>query len=452
MSAIKEKALTDRLIQIVRQNASQIPDHRPNNCKSKIPLCDAIMSGLAVMHMKCPSLLDFEHKCENPRVVHNLHQMYGVQRIPSDTHLREMLDPIETEYFRPFFTSLFSYVQNSKRLKQFRYFDEGYLVPVDGTGHFSSGKIQCPECCVKKADSDNPQYYHQLLAACLVKPGKKEVLPLMPEPIIQQVDASKNDCEKSALKRLLENISKEHPRLKLVFTFDDLYSDGPTIKMLRSYGYSFIMVAKDSDHAALVEAVDALDCKGKVNRYEYVDEKGYRHWFRYVNGVPINKSHKDVLVNYLEYVEISPKGEKYTNVWITDIQLKDDSVTKVMRGGRAKWKIENETFNTLKTQAYHLEHNYGHGKEHLATNLACLTFTAFLINQIEQLGCRLFQKAWTVSHSKKALWEHMRSLFHWFLIDSRRDLFMAVVMRNNDGPVQSIRSVIPDTSLGLGDR
>ena len=446
MPTARKKALADELVKIVRQQASKIPDNRPNHCTAKTTLCDAIMSGLAVMHMKCPSLLDFEHKCENPKVVHNLQHMYGVQRIPSDTHLREMLDPIETDYFRPFFTSLFSYVQSSKRLKKFEYFKEGYLAPVDGTGHFASSKIDCPECCVKKADSDNPQFYHQLLAICLVKPGQKEVLPLMPEPIIKQVNASKNDCEKTALKRLLENVSREHPKLKLVLTFDDLYSDGPTIKMVQSYGYSFIIVAKDSDHAALVEAVDALDSKGEVNRYEYVDEKGYRHWFRYVNGVPINKSHKDVLVNYLEYVEISPKGEKYTNIWVTDIQLTDDSVTSVMRGGRAKWKIENETFNTLKTQGYHLEHNYGHGKEHLATNLACLTFTAFLINQIEQLGCRLFQKAWAVSYSKKALWEHMRSLFHWFFVDSWWDLLMAIVTYNNVEKGQNVRSVIPDTS------
>lgn len=446
MPTARKKALADELVNIVRQQASKIPDNRPNHCTTKTTLCDAIMSGLAVMHMKCPSLLDFEHKCENPKVIHNLQHMYGVQRIPSDTHLREMLDPIETDYFRPFFTSLFSYVQSSKRLKKFEYFKEGYLAPVDGTGHFASSKIDCPECCVKKADSDNPQFYHQLLAICLVKPGQKEVLPLMPEPIIKQVNASKNDCEKTALKRLLENVSREHPKLKLVLTFDDLYSDGPTIKMVQSYGYSFIIVAKDSDHAALVEAVDALDSKGEVNRYEYVDEKGYRHWFRYVNGVPINKSHKDVLVNYLEYVEISPKGEKYTNVWVTDIQLTDDSVTSVMRGGRAKWKIENETFNTLKTQGYHLEHNYGHGKEHLATNLACLTFIAFLIDQIEQLGCRLFQKAWAMSHSKKALWEHMRSLFHWFFVDSWWDLLMAIVTYNNDEKGQNVRSVIPDTS------
>ena len=369
--------------------------------------------------------------------------MYNVSRIPSDSYLRDLIDPIETRYFRKFFTRLFAFVQRSGRLKQFTYFEEGYLAPIDGTGHFCSGKISCPECCVKKPGSKNPQYYHQLLACCLVKPGKKEVLPLMPEPITKQVDASKNDCEKVALKRLLANLSREHPHLPLVLTFDDLYSDGPTIKLVKSFGYSFIMVAKDSTHESLYEAVDELDCADKVVRYEYTDDKGVTHWFRFVNGVPINKSHPDVLVNFLEYIEIDPEGnKKYVNTWVTDIELSAEKVNKFMRGARAKWKIENETFNTLKTQGYHLEHNYGHGKQHLASNLACLTFTAFLINQIEQLSCKLFQEALKIKKSKKALWHAIRGLFDWFCIDNWTDVFTAII----EGRSASLKLLTVDTT------
>ena len=257
MATSNRKALAEKLIGIIGKEAEKVPDYRPDNDHDKISLHDAIMCGLAVMHLKYPSLLQFDRDCrkENPDKCHNLKSLYGVEKVPSDTHIRALIDPIETRYFRKFFvtahillarfispllqpsktvaknsedgvlpikyeqlqffTKLFSYVQRSGRLQQFEYFDEGYLAPIDGTGHFSSGIINCAECCVKKPDSKNPQYYHQLLGCSLVKPGKKEVLPLMPEPIIQQVDASKNDCEKTALKRLLANISREHPHLKL---------------------------------------------------------------------------------------------------------------------------------------------------------------------------------------------------------------------------------------------
>lgn len=444
MPASKRKTVAEKLISIVSKEAAKIPDYRKRVGPDSISLHDAIMSGLAVMHLKKPSLLQFDRDCvKKPDKLRNMKSLYGVSRVPCDTYLREMLDPIETRYLRKFFTRLFAFVQRSGRLRQFEYFDEGYLAPIDGTGHFCSGKIRCPECCVKKPDSKNPQYYHQLLACCLVKPDKKEVLPLMPEPIIQQVDASKNDCEKTALKRLLSNISREHPHLKLVLNGDDLYSDGPTIKLVKSYGYSFIMVAKDTSHPSLYESVDELDKAGQVVRYQYTDEKGYRHWFRFVNDVSINKSHKETLVNYLEYIEIDPKGnKKYVNTWITDIKLTRENVAKVMRGGRARWKIENETFNTLKTQGYHLEHNYGHGEQHLATNLACLTFTAFLINQIEQLACKFFQQALEAKKSKKALWHALRSLFDWFFIDSWEDLYTAII----GGRSVSLKHLVIDTT------
>jgi len=188
--------------------------------------------------------------------------------------------------------------------------------------------------------------------------------------------------------------------------------------------------------------VDELDKAGKVERYQFTDEKGYQHWFRFVNGAPINKSHKETLVNYLEYVETDPKGRKYVNTWITDIQLTQENVAKVMRGGRAKWKIENETFNTLKTQGYHLEHNYGHGKQHLATNLACLTFTAFLIDQIEQLACKFFQQALEAKKSKKALWHAIRGLFDWFTIDNWEDVFTAIT----EGRSASLKHLVVDTT------
>ncbi|MCL6272347.1 transposase, partial [Sansalvadorimonas sp. 2012CJ34-2] len=142
----------------------------------------------------------------------------------------------------------------------------------------------------------------------------------------------------------------------------------------------------------------------QVKRYEYTDDNGYRHWFRYINNVPINKSHPDVLINYLEYVEISPKEKKFSCTWVTNIELSTETVTKVMRAGRARWMIENETFNTLKTQGYNLEHNYGHGKQHLATNLAMLMFLAFLIDQIEQLACPRFREAWHSQKTKISLW------------------------------------------------
>lgn len=76
-----------------------------------------------------------------------------------------------------------------------------------------------------------------------------------------------------------------------------------------------------------------------------------------------------------------------------------------MRGGRARWKIENETFNTLKNQGYNLEHNYGLGEKHLGVVFTMLMMLAFLVDQTQQLCCQLFQCVWGKVRSEKALWK-----------------------------------------------
>ena len=98
-----------------------------------------------------------------------------------------------------------------------------------------------------------------------------------------------------------------------------------------------------------------------------------------------------------------------------------------MRGGRARWKIENETFNTLKNQGYHFEHNYGHGERNLSVVFATLMMLAFLVDQAQQLCCTLFRAVWAKLGSKRLLWERMRSLFYTYRLDSMRELFEALL-------------------------
>ena len=87
------------------------------------------------------------------------------------------------------------------------------------------------------------------------------------------------------------------------------------------------------------------------------------------------------------------------------------AVKAIVAVGRSRWKIENETFNTLKNQGYNLEHNYGHGKKYLATNFALLMLLAFLADQITQALDFAFQKAWQKSGSRKNLWQKVRQVF-----------------------------------------
>ena len=100
----------------------------------------------------------------------------------------------------------------------------------------------------------------------------------------------------------------------------------------------------------------------------------------------------------------------------------------ITRGGRARWHIENETFNTLKNQGYHFEHNFGHGYKNLSTVFAMLMMLAFLIDQTEQFCCGLFQGALKKLNSKKSrLWRRVKGFFEFHVVNSWEALYRAII-------------------------
>jgi hypothetical protein len=326
---------------------------------------------------------------------------------------------------RSAFAAVHRQLQRGKALEDYPYWEGHYLVSIDGTGQYASSAISCPQCCVRNEGKANESYYHQLLAAVIVHPDLKTVLPLMPEAITRADGACKNDCERNAAKRLLSHLRQDHPKLKLIVVQDSLSSNGPHLKLLESLDMRYIIGVKPGDHEALFEAVQQRLGTAQCLEYSTLDEQGVERGYRWVNGLALNKSHPEVKVNFLEYWEIKD-GQEQIWTWITDIPLSQDNVKSIMRAGRARWKIENETFNTLKNQGYHLEHNYGHGRQHLSTVFATLTMLAFLVDQIQELSCRLFQAARARFRSRTSLWERLRALFTDFFIPDWKTLWEVI--------------------------
>ena len=263
---------------------------------------------------------------------------------------------------------------------------------------------------------------------------------MAPEPIIQQDGSVKNDCERNATRRFLKRFRQEHPKLPVIVVEDALSSNAPHLNDLREPNVRFIIGVKPGDHAFLFRHLRAADEAGQTQTVTEIDTKsGVIHHFRIHNSVPLNESHPDHLVHVLEYWEISPskivkKVEQPGSIqyfsWISDLDLTPDSVYSIMRGGRARWKIENETFNTLKNQGYHLEHNYGHGEQNLSVVLMLLMMLAFLVDQLQQHCCPLFQAAWQKKDcNKRSLWEAMRNLFQSFVFASMQALYEALIQR-----------------------
>jgi len=414
----------DALFHGLRAGFEKIKDHRNKNVV--IPLPDVLMSAFAMFSLKDQSLLAFDQRRRQGG--HNLRTIFGIGSIPCDTSMRHVLDELEPFDLRPAFKEIFARLQRAKVLEKYAYMDGCCLLSLDGTGYFSSPVLNSPACLEKKDTTTKEviSYYIYMLGASIVHPDRKEVIPLCLEPITQQDGEEKNDCERNAAKRFLNDFRREHPHLQVIIIEDGLGSNAPHICHIIKRNCHFILGAKEGDHKFLFNYVNEAAAKGKTTEVTVRDNENsdILHCFSFMNDVPLNQSNQDVRVNFLEYWEINTQTGKTKHFsWVTDFTITEENMFKIMRGGRARWKIENETFNTLKNQGYNFGHNYGLGKKNLSIVFAMLMMLAFLVDQTLQLCCSLFGAIWRKSGSKIKLWEDIRSLFWGYKIVSMESLF-----------------------------
>jgi len=430
----------DPLVQAIRECAELLPEHR--KAKTDYSLADAVMSGIAMFSLKDPSLLAFQER----RNDHNMKSIYHIHDVPSDTQMREILDPIQPDSLRPMFNAVFRNLQLSGSLKSFVFHQDAYLLSLDGTEYFSSKKVHCDSCLERRhKQSGQVTYYHQMLGAVLVHPDQRQVISLAPEPIIQQDGNNKNDCERNAAKRLLEKIRQEHPHLKLIVVEDGLSTNAPHIRLLKNLRMHFILGAKQDDHQHLFEKViEAFDEDRETTRTWTDEKRDVTCEITFIHNLPLNKSNPDLLVNFLQYGEYDASGNRIAYFsWVTDLMVTEENALHLVRGGRSRWKVENETFNTLKNQGYQFEHNFGHGRQNLSVVFALLMMLAFLVDQTQEFCCPAFQAVRKKFTSRRAVWDHIRSHFRHFHFTSMQHLYDVLIndlAKNLPAPHSHLRS------------
>lgn len=412
--------LMDDLIRKVRACFSEIPEHR-NTEKGNLQysLTDCLSMAYSMFVLKDPSLAVYRN--EYPNRSANLSRVFGLESIPGDTSMRETLDGVDYTHLEDVFKPCLDTLGEEKVFENRLVLGDYLAFSSDGTGTYCSGKKNCKHCLRKVLKNGDTLYHHQLLASVNVHPKEKEVFPIAVTPIMNEDGSVKNDCELNASKRLLPQVRRMLPNYKLLGLFDALYSNGPHIETLKSENMSYIIGIKNGHVCEYVKDLKAQDALIKKTW----TKKGKRCVAAYCNKITLNMTYPDIEVNYFEYTETDIKTGKVTfySSWITDIEITQKNIKELVEVARTRWKIENETFNTLKNQGYHLEHSYGHGKYNLATNFAILTFLAFLTDQIAQYLDAFFQKAWKARGSKTGLWSKVRAIFDLLPVASMNAIY-----------------------------
>jgi hypothetical protein len=414
------------LRKIISERLCEIEDCRQQG-KVDYTLHDCFMSAFAMMFFQDPSLLEFQRRMQESINHNNLKTIFNVEAIPKDTQLRDVLDQCPTDKLEKVYADFFYHLQRSKQLEAYRFFDGMYLMPVDGSQYFSSEKICCPSCLTKTSKKGVTRYHHQILQAVIVHPDSKQVIPLAPETIENTDGTEKQDCEINAGKRLIHKIRKTHPKLKIIFSGDDLFSRQPFIDELRLANMSYILTAKPSSHKILFEWFTELRQLQGTTRLQLTDFKGRHHIYEWVNQIPLNGTKDAEQINFFDYQLVNKGQITYHNSWVTDIVIDANNVAQLVKGGRARWKVENEGFNTLKNQGYHIEHNFGHGRKNLSTIFFLLNLLAFFVHQILELTDLHYQKCRAKFSARKEFWNQLRCTFRILLFKNWEHLLAFII-------------------------
>lgn len=353
----------------------------------------------------------------------NAQSLFNVGTIPSDTQIREVLDAVSPTKVFSIFRWCFDQLSKTGDIEHF-VSDVGYLICLDGTQYFSSEVIHCKNCLTKTdKKTGKKQYYHTALTPVIVKPGYQHVLPLIPEFIIPQDGETKQDCELKAGKRWLTENTDTYGRLKATILGDDLYAHEPFCRNLLKKGYNFILVCKPDSHKTVYEWVKGITKERVEDRFD--GKKHLIYTYNYAEGIPLKDSKDSLLVNFAEVTVQDRKTGKqlYHNAFVTNHPFTDETLPLIIDCGRARWKIENENNNTLKTKGYYFEHNFGHGKNHLSMILTTLILIAFLFHTILDLFSKPYQILIKKLGSRKEFFGSIRFLTRFFYCLNWNHLF-----------------------------
>lgn len=421
----------------LREVLAGLPDRRKGKNLS-YAMEDFGLSAFSVFFTQSPSFLAHQKTLQAARGKNNAQSFFPIAEIPSDNQIRQMLDPVPPQALYPVYDQIYDRLREHGIIQAFRGVHNSTLIALDGTWYHSSKKICCPCCSHLEHTHGEITYYHSALTPVIVAPGQSEVIALRPEFITPQDGHTKQDCEIAAAKRWLEQNATRYLEGPVTLLGDDLYAHQPFCRRTLLHGFHFLFTCKPESHSTLYQWVNLLQPGpdlGVSQQRIKVGAHFQTHTYRWANQVPLTEGEDALKVNWCELSVTDKDGTLlYRNAWITDWPITEQNVAALAASGRARWKIENENNNTLKTKGYHLEHNFGHGKKHLSSLLATLNILAFLFHTVLAFTDDRYRLIRATLPTRQTFFQDVRALTRYLCFPSWEGLLRFMMRGLEIGP------------------
>jgi len=413
-----------------RRACASFPDGRqwrPDN----IVIEDAALAAFSLFFMQSESFLSHQRRMEHGRNASNCKTLFGIDKIPSDNHIRDLLDPAPPDLLDPCFEHALELMRQHGGMKDFQRLGGRLLIAFDGSEYFCSEKRGCPRCLTRKRSNGKTENFHTLLAATVVAPGHNRVLPLMPEFIAPQDGAAKQDCERNAAKRWLERHGARMRALRPVYLGDALFSSQPMCAAVLDQGADYLFVCKEDSHKTLYEYLRGVEPERHTVSERRMGGRTRSYRYSWVENVPLRDGNDALNAHWLSVEVVDQTGKMtYRSAFVTSLAITPENVAEIVACARARWKIENESFNVLKNHGYHLEHNFGHGKQHLAQVFVLLNLLAFAFHTVCDSVENLWREARAVLGTRKDFFTDLHTITAYILFPDWRALCSAMVQGN----------------------
>jgi len=401
-----------------------LPDRRKTPPRDgAYSMADIGLSAFSLFFMGSPSFLAHQRALARGQGRSNCQTLFDMKAIPSDNYIRLMLDGASPAAFDTLFMRA---IEKAGPLTRFQCLGGRVLVALDGTEYFCSRKISCPQCSTRRRSDGGMEHFHAFLGATIVAPGHHQVLPLPPECIAPQDGAEKQDCERNAAKRWLARHGRSVAHLRPIFLGDDLFACQPIATAIQQAGGNFILTCKPSSHQTITEYLHGV----KLEEHRQTLRKGRNVTttiYRWLSGVPLRGSADAMVVNWFSIETRNAAGKRtYDNSFVTDLPVTAGTVAELAACGRARWKIENETFNVLKTNGYNLEHSFGHGKQTLASIFLTLNLLAFTCHTAARLAVLAWREAVAACGATYRFFEELRTITTYVVFDGWAHLLQSI--------------------------
>jgi hypothetical protein len=413
----------DALKGILHRQIAHLPDHRNKGPNTRYAIQDAALGAFGLFFTQSVSFLEYQRRLQHSQGHNNIQTLLGVEQIPCDNQVRTLLDPIAPSHLDAGFVEVFKGLEQHRMLAHFRVLGDQLLVALDGTHYFSSKALHCSNCLTRQLTNGQTLYYHAAITPVIVCPGPSQVIALPPEYIMPQDGHAKQDCERAAGKRWLNNHAAQVGPHGVTLLGDDLYSNQPFCALVLQHRCNFIFTCKPDSHPKFYERVafwQAADAMATCEEHHWNGRFTAVTLVRYLNDVLLRRGDDALSVNWFDIPVVNAKtGEQlYHNSYITNHRLTADNVVDVAQSGRARWKIENENNNVLKTKGYHVEHNFGHGKQYLSAFMLSLNLLAFLFHTVLEWSDDQYALLRRVLARRQTFFHDIQALMRYMVFDS----------------------------------